>query len=186
MVTYFDFFFDDDVGPCHPCVNETDFGARSERMISSPHLECRDSCFLALRCIDFACFNVLLGILSLEETRLSPGWKWYKAADELVGRSKFHEKKDLSLVQFLILGAFYSVHEDKPNTAYNISGYASRLCFQFGLHQQSRWEERSDSYFAHMKQRILWTAYSNDRRIALSCGRPCGISDKDIEVDPPI
>ena len=37
-----------------------------------------------------------------------------------------------------------------------------------------------------MKQRILWTTYFVDRRIALSCGRPYGMADRDIDVDLPV
>jgi hypothetical protein len=158
---------------------------RSEKMIANPNLDHRESCFLALHYIIFACSEVLQEFSPPEEARFPPGWVWYSAADELIGRSKFNGQGDLSLLQFLILEAFYLTHEDKPNAAYNISGLACRLCFQFGLHQQSRWDERNDTYQAHMKQRILWTAYFVDRRIALSCGRPYGMNDRDIEVDFP-
>lgn len=158
---------------------------RSERMIANQPLDRHDSCFLALHFIIFAVSEILQQFSPPEEIRPSPGWVWYSAADELVGRTKFSGQGDLSLVQFLIFEAFYLTHEDKPNAAYNISGLACRLCFQFGLHQQSRWEESKDSYQAHMKQRILWTAYFVDRRIALSCGRPYGMNDKDIEVEFP-
>jgi hypothetical protein len=36
-----------------------------------------------------------------------------------------------------------------------------------------------------MKQRILWTAWFMDRRIALSVGRPYSMNDRDISVDIP-
>ena len=181
---YLSFFFSD-INACHPCVNEGDLRARSERMMACSHLDRRESCFLALHFIIFACAEILQEFSAPEEPRSSPGWIWYNAADELIGRTKFNGHGDLSLVQFLIFEAFYLTHEDKPNAAYNISGLACRLCFQFGLHQQSRWEERNDSYQAHMKQRILWTAYFVDRRIALSCGRPYGMNDRDVDVDLP-
>lgn len=181
---YLDFFFND-INACHPCINEGDFRVRSEKMLANQQLQRNESCFLALHYIVFACCDILQDFTPPEETRYSPGWMWYNAADELVGRTKFNGQGDLSLIQFLIFEAFYLVHEDKPNAAYNISGLACRLCFQFGLHQQSRWEEADDSYYAHMKQRILWTAYFADRRIALSCGRPYGISDRDIDVELP-
>ena len=181
---HLDFYFQD-INACHPCINEADFRICSEKIIASPHLDRRDSCFLALHYIMFACSEVLQEFSAPQEARPLPGWVWYSAADELIGRSKFNGQGDLSLIQFLILEAFYLTHEDKPNAAYNISGLACRLCFQFGLHQQSRWEESNDSYQAHMKQRILWTAYFVDRRIALSCGRPYGMNDRDIEVDFP-
>ena len=91
---YLDFFFDD-INACHPCVNEADFRTRSEKLISSPHLDRRESCFLALHYIIFACADVLQDVSPPEEARHSPGWNWYWAADELVGRSKFNGQGDL-------------------------------------------------------------------------------------------
>ena len=183
--TYLDYIFDD-INPCHPCLNEGDFRARSARMLGASPLDRRESCFLALHFILFACVDILRDVSGPDDSRPSPGWRWYQAADELVGKSKFHGVGDLSLIQFLLFEAFYLTHEDKPNAAYNVSGLACRLCYQFGLHQQSRWEEREDSYYAHMKRRILWTTYFVDRRIALSCGRPFGMNDSDIAVGLPI
>lgn len=40
------------------------------------------------------------------ETTLSnktPGWQWFRAADELVGKRKMSGQSDMSLIQFLIL-----------------------------------------------------------------------------------
>lgn len=37
-----------------------------------------------------------------------------------------------------------------------------------------------------MRQRIIWTVYVTDRRIALSCGRPYGIRDSDVDVEQPL
>lgn len=182
--SYLDFFFQD-INACHPCINEADFRSRSDKLISSNRLDPRESLFLALHYIMFACADVLIDFARPEDMRPCPGWNWYQAADELIGRTKFSGQGDLSLIQFLILEAFYLTHQDKPNAAYNIAGLACRLCFQFGLHQESCWEEGAETYQGHMKQRILWTAYFVDRRIALSCGRPYGISDRDIDVSLP-
>lgn len=181
---YLDYIFDD-VNVCHPCLNEGDFRARSARMLGMSPLDGRESCFLALHLILFACADILREVSEPDDSRPSPASKWYQAADDLVGKSKFHGLGDLSLIQFLIFEAFYLTHDDRPNAAYNIAGLACRLCYQFGLHQQSRWDENESSYNTHMKQRILWTTYFVDRRIALSCGRPFGMNDSDIAVQFP-
>jgi hypothetical protein len=76
-------------------------------------------------------------------------------------------------------------HADKGNAAYNIIGLACRLCFQFGLHQQSRWGPECTPFSRHIRQRLFWSVYFVDRRISLSCGRPYGIRDSDIDVDKP-
>ncbi|KAK5168855.1 uncharacterized protein LTR77_006164 [Saxophila tyrrhenica] len=180
---YLRFFFED-INPCHPCVNESHFRVRSEAMLSSSQLNRRESCFLALHYIMFACSDILQDTSAQQASRTS-GSHWYQAADDLVGRTRLTGHGDLSLIQFLIFEAFWLTHEDRPNAAYNTAGLACRLCFQFGLHQQSRWLHSNDEYQIHMKQRILWTAYFVDRRIALSCGRPYSMADRDIAVDLP-
>lgn len=181
---YMDYIFED-VNACHPCLSEGDFRARSARMLRTATLDRRETSFLALHLILFACVDILRHVSGPDENRPPPGEKWYQAADDLVGKSKFLGVGDLSLIQFLLFEAFYLTHQDKPNAAYNISGLACRLCYQFGLHTQSRLEEREDTYYTHMKQRILWTTYFVDRRIALSCGRPFGMNDSDIAVRLP-
>ena len=77
------------------------------------------------------------------------------------------------------------MHSDKPNAAYNVVGLACRLCFQFGLHQQPQGRLELNQYDTHIRQRILWTVYFIDRRISLSCGRPYGMCDVDIDIDEP-
>jgi hypothetical protein len=72
---YLDFFFDD-INACHPCVNESDFRVRSEAMLASPHLDRRESCFLALHYIVFACADILQDYSPLSEDRVPPGSHW--------------------------------------------------------------------------------------------------------------
>lgn len=78
------------------------------------------------------------------------------------------------------------MYADKGNAAYSIIGIASRLCFQAGLHQQSSCSWRAYTPFdMHMRQRVFWTIYFLDRRISLSCGRPYGIREADIDIEQP-
>jgi len=181
---YIAFFFED-INACHPVVNEADFRTKSTAMIL--HFRCsqRTKYLLALHYIIFACADVLLHVSRDGDPSISPGRRWYKAASDLVESLKSSGHGDISLVQYLVLEAFYLVHTDQAMKAYQVSGLACRLCFQLGLHQQTQWEETSDCFAAHMKQRILWTTFFVDRRIALSCGLPFGMSERDIEVDLP-
>ncbi|KAF2104989.1 hypothetical protein NA57DRAFT_51776 [Rhizodiscina lignyota] len=181
---YIKFFFDD-INPCHPCVNEADFEVRSEKLLSSLHRGPIDTGFLALNYIIFACTDILTNITPSEQSNVLPGWDWYLAADSLLGKRKFGGRANLTVIQFLIFEAFYLVHADKGNAAYNVIGLACRLCFQLGLHQQSRWAHNQSAYWRHMNQRIFWTVYFTDRRISLSCGRPYGIHDSETDVEEP-
>lgn len=183
--TYLHFFFAD-INPCHSCVNEADFRSKADRILASGRVGRDDTCFLALNYIIFACADILQDVApaAVSNAENLPGWQWFQLADDLVGRRKVGGPGDTSLVQFLVYEAFYLMHADKPNAAYNSIGLACRRCFQFGLHQKST-TESGDDYSTHMRQRLLWTVLFVDRRISMSCGRPYGMQDSDIKVDWP-
>jgi hypothetical protein len=177
-------FFFDDINPCHCCINEADFRQRSQKLVLERAVGKDDVCLLALNYIIFACADILRhSSVAINEDKL-PGWQWFQVADGLVGKRKVSGRGDISLLQFLVYEAFYLVHADKPNAAYNVIGLACRLCFQFGLHQQRLWSE-CDDVTVHIRQRLCWTVYFTDRRIALSCGRPYGMRDSDVKLDKP-
>ncbi|PSN75475.1 hypothetical protein BS50DRAFT_671616 [Corynespora cassiicola Philippines] len=180
---YIDFYFAD-INPTHPCINEADFRARSERVLGARSIHPTDVCFLALNYIVFAVSDILVDATPPGVNSRPPGWQWFQLADELVGKRQLSGRSDLSLIQFLIWEAFYFSAADRPNAAYNVIGTACRLCFQFGLHLQSSWINCTP-FQVHMRQRIFWTLFFTDRRISLSCGRPYGIRDVDIHVDQP-
>ncbi|ORX99612.1 fungal-specific transcription factor domain-domain-containing protein [Clohesyomyces aquaticus] len=180
---YVDFFFAD-INPFYSCVNEAEFRARGEKMLSSRAILDGDVCFLALHYIIFACSDISAERAPASPHGKPPGWQWFQTADELVGKRKISGRGDLSLIQFLVLEAVYLTHADRPNAAYNTIGLACRLCFQFSLDQQSVW--RGTPFTLHMRQRIFWVVYFTDRRIALSCGRPSSFRDHDIDVDEPV
>jgi len=181
---YIDFFFED-INPCHSCVNEAAFRQSNKKLRRCIFARGDDICFLALNYIIFACADILRNVEPVQQPLPCPGWNWFLAADSLLGKRKLSGQADLCLIQFLIYEAFYLMHADKSSAAYNAIGIACRLSFQFGLHNQPRWDQRCDPFSIHMRQRVFWTVYFVDRRIALSCGRPYGIRDSDIRVEKP-
>jgi hypothetical protein len=100
-VKYIDFFFED-INPCHSVVNESEFRMRSSKLLASESVERSDVCFLALNYIIFASSDLLLDITPATEKKRMPGWQWFLAADELVGKRKISGRGDLSLIQFLM------------------------------------------------------------------------------------
>ncbi|KAF4547899.1 Transcription activator of gluconeogenesis-like protein 2 [Elsinoe fawcettii] len=95
-------FFFEDVNPCHPCVNEADFHHRARRLkLGSPVLP-KEVCFLALNYIIFACVDFLRASDAEVPGQHFPGWKWYLAADRLVGKKKTSGHGDLCLIQYLV------------------------------------------------------------------------------------
>lgn len=105
---YVDFFFHD-INPCHSCVNEADFRDKARRVLGGDNVEKKEVCFLALNYIIFACSDILLNVASVSERGVLPGWKWFLAADELVGKRKLSGRGDLSLIQFLVYEVIHSL-----------------------------------------------------------------------------
>ena len=68
------------------------------------------------------------------------------------------------------------------NQAYETSGKAARLCYQYGFHHQARWPSQISAFEIHMRQRLCWTLFYVERRIAQSCGRPYAIRELDVNV----
>ncbi|KAJ8133242.1 hypothetical protein O1611_g380 [Lasiodiplodia mahajangana] len=181
---YLDFIFKD-INASHPCLNEMDFRSRSKRLVSTHMLEPSDACFLATNYILFACTDILTDVSLIQNQNRLPGWQWYLAADDIMCHRKLSGRDGLDLIQLLIFEALYLTYSEKLNAAYNVSGLACRVCFQFGLHQQKLWGADCSPFSQHMRQRLFWTVYFADRRISSSCGRPYGIRDGDIDVDEP-
>ncbi|KAJ4298829.1 hypothetical protein N0V90_004071 [Kalmusia sp. IMI 367209] len=195
---YLETFFED-IAPYYPCINEMEFRIGSERLLSAPIIQAEDISLLALNYIIFACSDIATAMgqyasmYTTTQTRAnirkrtetagltsynkSPGWQWFRAADDIVGKRKLSGQVDLCL-------AVYLTYADKANAAYGVIGIACRLCFQAGLHQQSSWRTYTP-FDIHMRQRIFWTVYFLDRRISLSCGRPYGIRESDIDIEQP-
>lgn len=100
---YIEFFFDD-INACHPCVNEADFRARSEKLltIAGPNI---DTHLLALNYSIFACTDILVDMSPNDQMRQPPGWQWFLAADSLVGKRKFGGRASMTLIQFLVFEA---------------------------------------------------------------------------------
>ncbi|KAF2009504.1 hypothetical protein BU24DRAFT_76108 [Aaosphaeria arxii CBS 175.79] len=185
---YIDFFFSS-VNPYLPCINEAEFRAHSEQMLSSVDIPERSMCLLALNYVIFACVDILLQMLDTGSNvpggdSNTAGWHWFQIAEEVLGNRPKTGRGRMVLVQVLTWEAFYLMHNDMPNAAYNVVGLACRLCYQYDLHQQPFWSGYTP-FEIHMCQRIFWCLYFSDRRIALSCGQPYCLRDSDIEVDQP-
>ncbi|KAF2117417.1 fungal-specific transcription factor domain-containing protein [Lophiotrema nucula] len=174
---YLDAFFTE-INPYQPCIDEAGFRTRCEHILATGSVAPNELSLLALNYLIFACVDITWGSTPPGVPYQAPGWRWYKLGDELMGGRRPCSGADLDLMQYLIYETYFLMHADEPNAAYNVIGTACRLSFQLGL------QRRSTAADNHMRQRIFWTIYYLDRRISLSCGRPYGIRDSDIDVDP--
>lgn len=103
---YIDFFFAD-MNQCISCINEMDFRMRSQMLQSSDSIEHGKTSFLALNFIIFACADMLVDMAPPEKLPRPPGWRWFLAANDLVGKRKVGGQADLHLIQFLVYEVAY-------------------------------------------------------------------------------
>jgi hypothetical protein len=50
----------------------------------------------------FACTDILVQVSPFQEKSTLPGWRWYRAADDLMQKRRISGRGDLSLAQFLV------------------------------------------------------------------------------------
>ncbi|KAF2271542.1 uncharacterized protein EI97DRAFT_504890 [Westerdykella ornata] len=177
---YLDHFFEQ-VYPFYPCIDPVPFREQGGCMLSSLPIQKDKRLLLALHYVMFALVDVSE---SNSPNETMPGWYWYQTAETLIGQEVLHSSGGLVFIQYLILKAIYLTYIDKPNLSYNTIGLACRTCFRMGLHDKKRWG-RLFGPDSELAKRIFWTLYYVDRRVALSCGRPYGIHDSDIDVEWP-
>lgn len=104
---YVDFFFTE-VNPHLPCVNEAEFRFQSEQLPISGDIPSSQTCFLALNYAIFACVDSLVDIIRPEVNipgivPSAPGWQWFQAADELIGKRDIIGRGNLMVIQALLL-----------------------------------------------------------------------------------
>lgn len=100
-VRYLDFILDD-INACHPCLNEAEFRSKCQPLLENRVARTSDACLLATNYILFACTDILRNVGPVQEKDRLPGWQWYVAADNLMGKRKISGHGDLGLIQFLI------------------------------------------------------------------------------------
>lgn len=116
-VMYVSNFFGD-IHLRHPCIDETDFFARTGRILTNGALETTDVHFLALSYVIFACSQAVNHRPHLHGTGPdeSPGWRWYLLADSIVDKKALLSGcNDLTLIQYLLfqVGRLRSVFNHK-------------------------------------------------------------------------
>ncbi|GAA5850111.1 hypothetical protein JCM8547_001015 [Rhodosporidiobolus lusitaniae] len=95
---------------------------------------------------------------------------------------------DLKNVQALMLMVMFSFRSSEAPSIWYLVGIIVRLCCSLGLHRkvppvQAR---RMSPYILQLRRRIFWAAYTLDRMMAMSLGRPASISDHDIDIELPL
>jgi hypothetical protein len=101
-----------DVHLRHPCVDEAEFNAHTQRVVTSGTTDSSDIHFLALCYVVFACCDILLDVVpaAAGDGDRPPGWQWYQLAESIVDKkSLLGGSDDLILVQYLLYQVCLSV-----------------------------------------------------------------------------
>ncbi|WWD22064.1 hypothetical protein CI109_106552 [Kwoniella shandongensis] len=91
---------------------------------------------------------------------------------------------DLTTIQGVLFIVFYSFRSPSGPSLWLLTGFAMRLCVELGLHRKSQTDD--NPLQSESRKRVFWSAYSFDRLISLASGRPFNLSDKDIDIEPPV
>ncbi|KAG8157017.1 hypothetical protein KVR01_013007 [Diaporthe batatas] len=90
----------------------------------------------------------------------------------------------LSGVQALLLLSLFLHNDNERNTAWNLVGTATRICFALGLHRTDTAEIFSPVE-REIRKRVFCTLYGFEQFLASSLGRPSGVNDIDVQVVHP-
>jgi hypothetical protein len=94
------------IHPRRPCVDEADFNARTQRVVTDGTTDPSDLHFLALCYVVFACCDAVVaerapGTAGDDDKPL--GWQWFQLADSIIDkRTLLGGSDDLTLIQYLL------------------------------------------------------------------------------------
>jgi hypothetical protein len=92
--------------------------------------------------------------------------------------------ESIETVQGLLLMAAFAVNEHQSVNSWHCIGQAVRMAIDLGLHQSSS-STSFELLTTEMRRRVFWSAYTLDRNISISLGRPYAVRDADINVPLP-
>ncbi|GAM85965.1 hypothetical protein ANO11243_039750 [Dothideomycetidae sp. 11243] len=143
--------------------------------MNNPHEDGQDT--------DIAIFFVnmvfTLGLLILQKREPSKfptllGDRYYRTAVNALQKSQIPE--GIEGIQALVLMAQYAYLHPVNFGGWNMIGLALRRAVELDLHKEST-DEDMDTLALDLRRRAFWVAYSLDRNIAITLGRPTFLSD---------
>jgi Fungal specific transcription factor domain len=98
--------------------------------------------------------------------------------------------KDLETVQCLLLISVYSLLNSTRAPMWYLSGLSMRMCVDLGLHSEDLTQTSVDgtpisNEEIDEKRRVFWVAYTLDRILSITLGRPLSMRDGTIDVQLP-
>ncbi len=169
-----------------PIVNESQFRHEYARS----HHTSSDNGWLALAYCIF-----MVGSLYVDDERAradpenehSRGMQWWQNAKELLYGCESLQKP-LVRIQCLLLSTLFQLNRPFPTSlAWDHLGSAIRLLQDVGAHRRQMAKRVALPLIeAESFKRVFWVAYSLDRELASSLGRPLMLQDEDLDVELPL
>ncbi|KAL2826097.1 hypothetical protein BDW59DRAFT_161222 [Aspergillus cavernicola] len=129
----------------------------------------------------FAVGKLLQGVI--DENEPFPGFKFFSEALKYVSNLCHVHAAGALGVEVMGLIAFYLQCADRKDDAYLYAGMGLRIAILMGLHRNSDASiMRSEK---NHRNRLWWTIYMQERRLAAATGNPPGIQDEAITANYP-
>lgn len=94
--------------------------------------------------------------------------------------------KGILNIHSMLLTVLYQLRLPNGPVIWDMIGFALRLCVSFGFHRKNIDLLHQKPLVYQQRMLTFWSAYSLERTISGSFGRPFTLSDRDIDVDLPI
>ena len=89
--------------------------------------------------------------------------------------------RGLENLECMLLLAIYQLRSPSGLGIWGMIGITMRHCLDSGLHRKSTLPNLLDQ----RRKRVFWTVYMLERSVARTLGRPCCVTDREIDVDLP-
>ncbi|KAL7908500.1 fungal-specific transcription factor domain-containing protein [Trichoderma velutinum] len=127
--------------------------------------------------------ELLLG--KLRTNQVLPGMDYYLEAVDYLPNFTALRSRGVMAIEVLALMAFYLQCADRRSDAYLCTSMALRLAVSDGMNRETTTNNMMRSEMIH-RNRLWWTIYMQERRLAAATGNPVAIQDDAIMIDLPI
>ncbi|KAH6685845.1 hypothetical protein F5X68DRAFT_241104 [Plectosphaerella plurivora] len=114
-----------------------------------------------------------------------PGEDLYNAALSRLPQPGDAKKYGIVGIEVVALTALFLQIADRKEEAYIYASLALRLAIAQNLHSKRHNLQRLNRSESVHRNRLWWSVYMQERRLAAAGGHPMGIDDKAITIDPP-
>jgi hypothetical protein len=132
----------------HPCVDELDFDAHTQRVVTEGATEPSDGHFLALCYAIFACCDAALDLTPPASGSKPPGWHWHQLAHDIVHKNVLAgTSRNLALIQCLLFQVAHQSHAaENPIDSRRLFTSRSLICLRwptapYAQHVQPSWSK---------------------------------------------